>query len=117
MLAVARAQPLVVISPHDGARPHSAYVTVGGTAAPSARVEILEGGVVAATIRTDDTGRFERVLRLQPGRREIRVRCGSGESTVRVEIGDHAAPPSPATYELLQTGDVILAHDRNSQQD
>jgi hypothetical protein len=92
-------------------------VTIEGTAARSARLELLDGGVVTATIRADANGRFERVLRLQRGRHEIRVRCGSGEAAVHVEIGDYAAPPSPATYELLQTGDVILAHDRNSQQD
>ncbi|HLG96024.1 MAG TPA: hypothetical protein VKX49_06910 [Bryobacteraceae bacterium] len=36
---------------------------------------------------------------------------------MQVEISASPAARSPAPYELLQTGDVILAHDRNSRQD
>jgi hypothetical protein len=116
-LAAASAQPIHVASPHDGARPHSAYVVIEGDAEPSAGVQVADGNVAKASIRADAGGHFECVLRLAAGRHEIRIKSGGGESVAGVEIGAHPAPKSPAPYESLQTGDVILAHDRNSQQD
>jgi hypothetical protein len=114
---LACAQTIHLASPHDGAKIHSSYVAIEGETRPAGRVELLEGGVIIASVPVDGAGRFERVLRLAAGRHQIVVRCGTVESTVRVEIGAYAAPQSPAPYELLQTGDVILAHDHNSQQD
>jgi hypothetical protein len=114
---VACAQTIQLASPRDGAQLHSSYVTIGGEARPPARVEVLDGGAVIASVPVDSTGRFERVLRLAAGPHQIVVRCGTVESIVRVEMGAYAAPRSPAPYELLQTGDVILAHDHNSWQD
>jgi hypothetical protein len=110
-------QPIRLASPHDGARPQSAYVTIEGEAEPSSRVEVLDGGTVAASLQSDSHGHFERVLRLPAGSRAIRVRCSASEAAVRIEVAACAAPKSPAPYELLRTGDVILAHDRDSQQD
>jgi len=116
-LSAAHAQPVRLASPHDGARPQSAYVAIAGAAAASARVEVLDGGAPAAAIQADGAGHFERVVRLAAGRHEIRVKSGGGEAVAHLEIGAYPAPKSPAPYELLQTGDVILAHGRDSQQD
>jgi hypothetical protein len=106
-----------VASPHEGAKPHSSYVTIEGAAAPSAHVEVSDGGVLAVAISADGDGRFERVLRLGAGRHEIRVQSGGSEASFHIEMAAAATPQSPGRFELLQTGDVILAHDRNSQQD
>ena len=116
-LAAAGAQTVRLVSPRDGARPHSAYLVIEGETEPAARIEVLNSGVFAAAIKADAGGRFERVLRLAPGGHEIRVKSGNAESAAHVEIGVYPAPGSPAPYELLQTGDVLLAHDRDSQQD
>jgi hypothetical protein len=116
-LAIAHAQPIRLASPHDGARPHSAYLVVQGEAAPSAKLEVIDGDALAATVEANAEGRFERVLRLAPGIHQIRVRAGASQAAARVEIAACPAPKSPAPYELLQAGDVVLAHDRNSQQD
>ncbi len=115
--ALAAAQPLRLASPRDGSHPHSAYLTVEGSAAPSAAVEIFDGETRAASLCADASGRFERVLHLARGRHTLHVRSGASEATAQVEIGAYDAPPANAVYEWLQTGDVILAHDRSSQQD
>jgi hypothetical protein len=91
-------------------------VTIEGTAAPSARIEVSDGGAPAAAILADGDGRFERVLRLGAGRHVIRVKSGGNEASVHIEIAGARTPQSPGRFELLQTGDVILAHDQNSQQ-
>jgi hypothetical protein len=116
-LATAHAQPIHLASPRDGAQPRSAYIVIEGEAAPSASIEAFDGDVRAAAIQADALGRFERVLRLAAGRHQIRVKSGRVESTAYVDIGAYPVPKIPAPYELLQTGDVILAHDRDSQQD
>jgi hypothetical protein len=116
-LAAAHAQSIHLASPRDGARPRSAYIVIEGEAAPSAAIEAFDGDIRAAAIRADAVGRFERVLRLAAGRHQIRVKSGEGEAAAYVDIGAYPAPKIPAPYELLQTGDVILAHDRDSQQD
>lgn len=116
-LAVAFAQPVHLASPRDGARPRSAYVVIQGDTQPLVGIQALDGAVLAATIQADAAGRFERVIRLAPGRHQIRVKSSGGESTANVDMGDSPAPQSTAPYESLQTGDVILAHDRNSPQD
>lgn len=114
---LACAQIVRLASPRDGAKIRSSYVVIEGDTSPAATVELLDGGVTIASVPVDLSGRFERVLRLAAGPHEIHVRCGSGESTARVETRDYPAPQSPAPYELLQTGDVILAHGHNSAQD
>jgi hypothetical protein len=111
------AQPIHLTSPRDGVQAHSAYIAVEGEAAPSAAVEIFDGNALAASLHTDAAGRFERILRLASGHHQLRAKSGGSEAAARVDVGAHAAPPSAAPYEWLQTGDVILAHDRNSQQD
>jgi len=115
--AIGFAQPLRLDSPHDGAHPRAPYVAIAGEAAPSARLEILDGETVAAQIQSDAAGHFERVLRMAPGPHRLTVRGTAGESKVRLEIAAGAAPRTPAPYDAMQTGDVILAHDRNSPQD
>lgn len=116
-LAGARAQAVHLTSPHNDARPHSAYIVIEGDAEPSASIQVLDADAVTAAIRADAGGHFERVLRFAAGRHEIHVRSGGAESVAHVEIAAHPAPKSPAPYEWLQAGDVILAHDLNSQQD
>ena len=116
-LAAAHPQSIHLVSPRDGALLRSAYIVIEGEAEPSATLEAFDGGVRAATIRADAQGRFERVLRLTAGRHRIGIKSGGSELEAQVEIGAYSPPQIPAPYELLQTGDVILAHDRNSQQD
>ena len=115
--ALPGAQTLRVDSPPEGARPHSAYLTVAGAAAPLAAVEMWDNGAARAPLPADREGRFERVLRLAPGRHEIRLRSNGAEVSVHLEIGAYPAPKPPAPYEKLQTGDILLVHDPNSQQD
>jgi len=116
-LAAVFAQTLRLAAPHDGARPRTPYVAIAGDAQPSARIEILDGATVAAEIESDPAGHFERVLRLPAGPHQLSVRSTAGECKVHIEVAAGAAPRTPAPYESMQTADVILAHDRNSQQD
>ena len=114
---LACAQIVHLVSPDNGAKISSSYVTIEGEAKALGRVEILDGGVMIASVPVNGAGRFERVLHLSAGSHEIHVQCGSSKSTVRVETSGYPASQSPAPYELLQTGDVILAHGQNSSQD
>lgn len=115
--AGAAAQSLQLTSPPDQARPQSSYVDIVGRAAPSASVEICDGATTLTTLAASSTGNFERVLRLSPGAHELRVRSNGAEAVLHVTVASHPAPRVPAPYESLRTGDVILAHDRDSQQD
>jgi hypothetical protein len=116
-LAVTIAQPLRLASPHDGAHPRTSYVALAGEAAPSAHLAILDGPAVADEIQSDALGHFECILRLSAGAHQLSVRSAAGKFSIQLEIAANAAPSTSAPYESMQTGDVILAHDRNSQQD
>jgi hypothetical protein len=57
------------------------------------------------------------VIRLNAGHHEIRVRSGREEAAADCNIEPYPTAIPGAPYERLQAGDVILAHDRDSQQD
>jgi cell wall-associated NlpC family hydrolase len=40
-----------------------------------------------------------------------------GEALVRFDMGAYPEPANPAPYEVLRTGDIVLAHQRTSHQD
>jgi hypothetical protein len=116
-LVALHAQSIRLVSPRDGARPGSAYIVIEGETQPSALVGVFDGADRKATLHADCQGRFERVLRLAAGDHAIRVKSSAAEAVASVDTSVHPEPRFAVPYELLQTGDIILAHDRDSRQD
>ncbi len=105
-------------SPPDGARPDSAYIAVEGLAAPSSNIAFFDNDVRLGALRTDPSSRFERVLRLANGEHTLRAEiAGCPPERVRLTVGAYPAPPASAPFEQMRAADIILAHNRESQQD
>ncbi len=105
-------------SPPDNARPESAYIAVEGSAAPLSKISLLDNDSSPASIQTDRSGRFERVLRLAAGDHKLGAQApGCAPVRVTVRTGAHPAPPPNAPFEQMHAADIILAHSRESQQD
>ena len=115
------APPIHINAPLNGSAPRSGFVGIDGTAPPTSELEIFDRETVIATLASEEDGHFDTVLRLKPGKRELRVRVlgdpGSASTPISLSVSDdHGVPLVPGIYENLREGDILLSRNSSSVQ-
>jgi hypothetical protein len=119
--AARNAPPIHINAPENGSVSRSGFLGIDGTAPPASRLEVLDGETILATVASEEDGHFDLVLRLKPGKRELRVRLlgdpGSASTPVSLSVSeDHGVPLVPGLYENLHEGDILLSRNPSSVQ-
>jgi hypothetical protein len=115
------ASPIHINAPLNGSVPRSGFVAIDGTAPPSSRLEIFDRETLITTLASEEDGHFDTVLRLKPGKRELRVRVlgdpGSASVPISLTVSDdHGVPLVGGLYENLREGDILLSRNSSSVQ-
>ena len=113
----------LIESPREGARIHSSFVALYGTAPPGACAGVFSAGARIARVcsgRTGDPRVFHHILRLPAGECSLELRPETQEGrpaaiSIVVDPPD-AHPQSEAHWERMLPGDVVLSHSVRSEQ-
>ena len=112
-----------VETPREGARIHSSFVVLSGTAPDGACARVFSTGAEIANVCAGEAGdpsAFQRILCLRPGENSIELRP-EGQTAGPLSVAVMVEPPvvqssAKVRWERMLPGDVLLSHSIGSEQ-
>jgi len=109
--------------PRDGARIHSSFVALSGTAPEGGCARVLSAGAEIAKVCAGEAGdpsAFQRIVRLPAGASSIELHS-EGQRLNPLAIAVVVEPPATQSgakvpWERMRPGDVVLSHSIGSEQ-